>query len=237
LKYKAINSNLKCGCGEWVSKPVSLRLRESLKENNLVQVRKDRGGVDRMKFIRSIKEYTTEFFSKYPAVLSGYIIYCYLFISIMRLFYKVKYHGATLTDAYDIFSALPFMWFLAVSLVKVIEYRTKLHQNETKHLQNEKELQMKDTQLKTMHEVVKGLQHQINNPLAIIALLIGKTKKSIKDNQDAIKNVESIELAANTIARALEDFKRSELYGTDHIGSLEGKIAAIPKQELEIEKE
>ncbi len=184
-----------------------------------------------IKFLRSIPEYATEFFARYPAVLSGYIIYCYLFISIMRLFYKVKHQGATLFDAYDIFSALPFMWLLAVSLVKVIEYRTKLHQNETQQLEREKELQMKDTQLKTMHEVVKGLQHQINNPLAIIALLISKTKKSVKDNQDAIKNIESIEHSANSIAQALEDFKRAERYETDHIGLLEGKIAAIPKDQ------
>jgi signal transduction histidine kinase len=149
----------------------------------------------------------------------------------MRLFYKVKHQGATLSDAYDIFSALPFMWFLAVSLVKVIEYRTKLHQNETQQLAHARELQMKETQLKTMHEVVKGLQHQINNPLAIIALLISKTKKSVRDNQDAIKNIESIEHSANSIAHALEDFKRTELYETDHIGSLEGKIAAIPKDQ------
>lgn len=183
-----------------------------------------------IKYLRSILAYTTEFFARYPAVLSGYIIYCYLFISIMRLFYKVKYYGASLYDAYDIFSALPFMWLLAVSLVKVIEYHTKLHQHETQQLAHEKELLMKDTQLKTMHEVVKGLQHQINNPLAIIALLISKTKKSVKDNQDAIKNIESIEHSANSIAQAIEDFKQAELYETDNIGSLEGKIAAIPKE-------
>ncbi len=184
-----------------------------------------------IKFLRSIPEYTTAFFAKYPAVLSGYIIYCYLFISIMRLFYKVKYHGATLYEAYDIFSALPFMWLLAVSLVKVIEYRIKLHQNETRQLVREKELQMKDTQLKTMHEVVKGLQHQINNPLAVIALLVGRTKRLIKDNQDAVKNVEFIEQSANSITKALEDFKRAELYEIDHIGLLEGKIAALPKEQ------
>jgi signal transduction histidine kinase len=184
-----------------------------------------------IKFLRSIPEYATVFFAKYPAVLSGYIIYCYLFISIMRLFYKMKYHGANLSDAYDIFSALPFMWLLAVSLVKVIEYRTKLHQNETQQLARAKELQLKDTQLKTMHEVVKGLQHQINNPLAVIALLINKTKKSVKDNKDAIKNIESIEYSANTIAKAIEDFKRAELYEIDHIGTLEGKIAAISKEQ------
>jgi hypothetical protein len=186
-----------------------------------------------MKYIRSVIKYATEFFSRYPAVLSGYIIYCYLFISIMRLFYKVKYHGATYWDAYDIFSALPFMWFLAVSLVKVIEYRTKLYQSETKQLEHEKELQLKETQLTTMHEVAKGLQHQINNPLAIIALLINKTKRSVKGNQEAIVNIESIENSANSIAKAIEEFSKGERYEVDHIGTLEGKITAIPKRQID----
>ena len=41
----------------------------------------------------------------------------------VRLFIKVKVHGAAPGDIYDIFSALPFMWLLAVSLVKIIEFR------------------------------------------------------------------------------------------------------------------
>jgi hypothetical protein len=186
-----------------------------------------------MKFLRSVIEYATKFFSKYPAVLSGYIIYCYLFISMMRLFYKVKFHNASVSDAYDIFSALPFMWFLALSLVKVIEFRTKLHQSETQQLAREKELQMKETQLITMHEVAKGLQHKINNPLAIIMLLINKTKKSVKGNQEAITNIESIENSAQSIAMAIEEFSRAERYEIDNIGALEGKIASVPKEQIE----
>ena len=38
--------------------------------------------------IRSIKEFS----AKYPAVLSGYIIYSYLFITLMHFFIKAKSH-------------------------------------------------------------------------------------------------------------------------------------------------
>ena len=175
--------------------------------------------------------YLKNFFTRYPAVLSGYIIYCYLFISIMRLFYKAKYGTASFSDAYDIFSALPFMWFLAVSLVKVIEYRTKLHQSETNEMARSKELHVKEAQLTTMHEVVKGLQHKINNPLAIINLLISKTKKSIKENKEAENNIDMIENATNSIARALEEFSKAEQYAIEHIGMLEGNITTVKKIE------
>ena len=184
-----------------------------------------------IKFLRSIPEYVKAFFAKYPAVLSGYIIYCYLFISIMRLFYRVKHKGASLDEIYDIFSALPFMWLLAVCLVKIIEYRTKLHENHSQQLARDKELQMKDTQLKTMHEVVKALQHKINNPLAVITLLVGRTKKLVTDNKEVIKNIEFIEQSTNSITKALEEFKRAEFYHSDDIGQLEGKIASIPKEQ------
>lgn len=180
-------------------------------------------------YFKKLLNYFVEFFARYPAILSGFIIYCYLSIAIVRLFYKVKFGHATLSDAYDIFSALPFMWFLAVSLVKVIEFRTKLHESETQQLARGRELQLKEAQLTTMHEVVKGLQHQINNPLAIIALLITKAKKSIKENHEAIGAIESIEHSANKIAKALEDFARAQQYEVNHIGPLEGKITTIPQ--------
>ena len=94
-----------------------------------------------MKQLRTMIESGTKFFAQYPAVLSGYIIYIYLFVSILRLFIKVKYYGAGLSEVYDIFSALPFMWLLSVSLVKIIDYRSKLHDSETRRLRSEMELQ------------------------------------------------------------------------------------------------
>jgi hypothetical protein len=185
-----------------------------------------------MRHVKNIIGYGTKFFAQYPAVLSGYIIYSYLFISMVRLFIRARYHGADLSDAYDIFSALPFMWFLAVSLVKVIDFRSKLYDSETRRMISEKELQTKITQLTTMHEVVKGLQHQVNNPLAIISLSIGQTKRSVGDNPAAITRIESIENAANQISFALQKFSEAERYEYEHVDEVVGTIASIPREFL-----
>ena len=181
-----------------------------------------------MNYIRAMIGYGTKFFAQYPALLSGYIIYSYLFISMVRLFIKARYFGATLSDAYDIFSALPFMWFLAVALVKVIDYRSKFHDSETRRMNSEIELQTKVTQLNTMHEVVKGLQHQVNNPLAIISLAIGQTKRSVGNNPMVIARIESIEHAANQITSALQKFSESGRYESERIDDVVGSIATIP---------
>ncbi|HLP16881.1 MAG TPA: HAMP domain-containing sensor histidine kinase [Bacteroidota bacterium] len=98
---------------------------------------------------------------KYPAVISGYIIYIYLFMTIIRFYLMAKHTQVDVWDAIEIFDALPFMWLLALTLVKVIEIRTKLSESETQRALKERELQIRETQLKTMHE--------LKNPFAAIS--------------------------------------------------------------------
>jgi signal transduction histidine kinase len=174
-----------------------------------------------MKYFHTLRGYGINFVAQYPAVLSGCIIYSYLFVSMVRLFIKVKVHGATPGDIYDIFSALPFMWLLAVSLVKIIEFRTKLHNQE-------KELQVKNIQLTTMHEVVKGVQHQVNNPLAIISLSVDQTKRAVEHDPALLKKIESIANAANQITSALQKFSEAEHYEYENVDRKVGPIASIP---------
>lgn len=176
-----------------------------------------------MSAFRNLYLRTKNFFVQNPALVSGYIIYSYLFISIIRLFLKVKQSGATLSDAYDIFSALPFMWLLAVSLVKVIEFRSLVHIKD-------EVLQIQNTQIRTMHEVVKGLQHQVNNPLAIISLSIGRIKKIVGSNPIAKTKVENIEIATQQIIAALQKFSEAEQYESQHIDKVVGTIASLPKK-------
>jgi hypothetical protein len=180
-------------------------------------------GAGMMSACRNLYLRVKNFFVQNPALVSGYIIYSYLFISIIRLFLKVKQSGATLSDAYDIFSALPFMWLLAVSLVKVIEFRSQVHIKD-------EVLQIQNTQLRTMHEVVKGLQHQVNNPLAIISLSIGRIKKIAGNNPIAKTKIENIEIATQQISDALQKFSEAEHYESQHIDTVVGTIASLPKE-------
>ncbi len=178
-----------------------------------------------MKFLRSAIRSCKDFCAAYPAMLSGYIIYAYLFVAIIRLFLKVKFGGATVSDAYDIFSALPFMWLLAVTLVKVIEFRTKLHQMQTESLRNQQELHLKETQLHTMKEVVKGLQHRINNPLAVIFLYLSKLKGKFVHDADTSDELEKIGIASSRISNALVQFSEAQNYKVEYVGHVVGTMA------------
>lgn len=170
-----------------------------------------------------------EFFTKFPAVLSGYIIYGYLFLSIIRLFLKVKYGHATLSDAYDIFSALPFMWLLAVAMVKIIDVRTKLHESQTQMMRDRERLHMNETQLNTLKEVVKGLQHHVNNPLAVIFLVVGRLKRRFAEAPAELNDLDQIDLASKKISTALADFSSARKYEVEYVEEHVGTIAVPPK--------
>jgi hypothetical protein len=183
-----------------------------------------------MKPIKKIYEEAKKYFIKYPAVLSGFFIYSYLLFCIVQFFVKVKFlsiHSSFyLESAIDSFDAFPFMWLLSVALVKVIDVRTKLYESEEQRLIAEREMQLQQTQLKTMHEVTRGIQHQINNPLSIIMLTLGSAHKAAAGNPKLIRKLDTIDDEINRIIAALSDFSKVSTYTVESVDSHVGDIAS-----------
>src|SRR5512146_2656106 len=95
------------------------------------------------------------FFVRYPAVLSGYIIYLYFLFETLDFYRNVK-EKAPHANSFQNFDALIWMWLLAWTLVKVIEYRTKLQDHLKRELENKQALELQKTQISTMHEVIRA---------------------------------------------------------------------------------
>lgn len=175
-----------------------------------------------LKVIKSLKDFSTT----YPAVLSGYVMYSYLFITIMRFFLKAKARELTMYEIYEVFDALPFLWLLSSALVSIIDTRTKLHNAEKEKLLSLQELEIKQTQLNTMVEVSKGFQHRINNPLAIISLSLGRMKRAAVNYKGLLESLETIEDSANHIKQAVIDFSNAEKYEVQNVGRVVGLMAS-----------
>jgi signal transduction histidine kinase len=126
----------------------------------------------------------------------------------------------------DSFDAFPFMWLLSVVLVKIIEIRTRLHESEEQRILAEQEMQLRQTQLKTLHEIARGIQHHINNPLSVIVLSIGKAQKEAEENQKMTRHLRIIEDEVNRIIAALSDFSKVNTYAVESIDPHIGDMAA-----------
>jgi len=152
-----------------------------------------------------------DFVLRYPAILASYFIYGYYFISTMDFYIKFKNKHFGASDALKHFDTLLWMWVLAYALVKVIELRERLHRKEREMLEKQHDLELKETQIQTLHEVIMTLKHEINNPLAIILGYTRLLKKHVTD-QELLKKVGEIETASHRINHALKEFSAAQVY-------------------------
>jgi hypothetical protein len=181
-----------------------------------------------MKSIKKMYEKMKAFCIAYPAFVSGFFIYSYLFFCILEYFFKLKssslFHSLVVTNIVESFDAFPFMWLLSVALVKVIDVRTKLHKSEEQRIFAEREIQLHQSQLKTLQEVTRGVQHHVNNPIAIISLALVPARKAAAKNQKVLHQLGVIDKAVKKMSTALEDFSKIREYTVESGGPIVGDI-------------
>ncbi len=161
------------------------------------------------KFFNSVRDFVL----RYPAILASYFIYSYYFISTMDFYIKFKNRHFGATDTLQHFDTLLWMWILSYALVKVIELRERLHKREKELLEQQHNIQLKETQIQTLHEVIMTLKHEINNPLAIILGYTRLLKKQVTE-PESLKKIDEIEVASKRINHALKEFSTAQVYET-----------------------
>ncbi|MEX2117415.1 MAG: histidine kinase dimerization/phospho-acceptor domain-containing protein [Bacteroidota bacterium] len=167
------------------------------------------------RFLTLLFEPLVKFFVRFPAVLSGYIIYIYFLLATLDYYQDVKENAPGQFFGYfQNFDALIWMWLLAWALVKIIEYRSEMQEHLKKEMVQRQELQVKQTQINTMHEVIRALQHDINNPLTIILAYLRRAEKAAGKNEEILKNLAEVKTGAERIAKSLSDFAKARAYTT-----------------------
>ena len=163
--------------------------------------------------VKKLFTFIKEFVTRYPAVLASYFIYGYYFISTLDFYiaFKKKHLGASETLSH--FDTLLWMWVLAWALVRVIELREELSTKEKESLTHQHTIQLKETQLRTLNEVVTTLKHQINNPLAIIFGYVRLAQRKSTD-PEVTKKLGEIEVAAQRINSSIKEFSLVRVYQT-----------------------
>jgi signal transduction histidine kinase len=180
-----------------------------------------------MQTVKHLYKSAKDLATRYPAFLSGLIIYSYLLSTIIHYLVRTKFAVPTFYDVFQTFDALPFMWLLSVALVRIMDVRAKLYQSETERMLAQKRFELKQTQLNTLHEVVKSLQHHINNPLAIISLTVGTARKLAKEDTDLIRQIDAIDESTQRIVRSMKEFFEAQSYETERVDAFIGSMTAL----------
>ncbi len=179
-------------------------------------------------FVSGLYRNARDFCIRYPALLSGYMIYGYLFVSTMKFFLDAKKSTLSAFDIFQHFDSLLWMWLLSLALVKIINIRTRLHGQETAQLVREQELEVRQMQLNTLLQIVRGLQHEVNNPLTIILMTVGKLERRSINAEELRESLKTIRKATERISDTLKAFTSAKQYEVSE--SPVGHIAKPPEQ-------
>jgi len=182
-----------------------------------------------MSVFKNIKNKARDFFVAYPAVLSGYLIYMYFFFTTLEFYDNFRTQTLDSFDIFNSFDALLWMWLLSYALVKVIQFREKAHRNEQLANDREKELEKHRSQMDTMHQVTRALQHQINNPLTIVYAYAQKMLRKEGLDEDTEKAMMEIKTGAERISSALKEYSEAKSYAT--VDTPVGKMATPGNEE------
>ena len=96
-----------------------------------------------------------------------------------------------------------------------------LYKREKELLEQQHNIQLKETKIQTLREVIMTLKHEINNPLAIILGYTRLLKRQVSE-PESVKNIEEIEIASQRINHALKEFSAAQVYGVSEspVGNL-----------------
>jgi hypothetical protein len=133
------------------------------------------------------------------------------FISIVRMIIKAKQGTLGVEDLYNVYSALPFMWLLAMSIVTIVHERSRLRELENELTREQQQRRITELQLATLKEAEKVLQHKINNPLAVIALSISRLKRASQRDHVFVEETNDTEYASQKIDTVLTDFRGTQV--------------------------
>jgi signal transduction histidine kinase len=86
-----------------------------------------------------------------------------------------------------------------------------------------RELEVKKTQLLTAQEMIRSLQHEINNPLTIIFLHLQRALRDVASRPKALENLMRVKEGAERIATTLREFSNAQ--GIQTVESPVGKMA------------
>jgi signal transduction histidine kinase len=160
----------------------------------------------------SLIERIGNFLVRFPALVAGIIIYAYFLLTTLDFYQKAKNSALNALESVKHFDTLLWMWLLAWVLIKILHYRTRLHEQEQLRLQYEQRLQVREAQLKSFSEIVRKLQHDLNNPLTILLAYLRRAERGARDHPEVLRSITEARESADRIFQTLSTFSNLRAY-------------------------
>jgi uncharacterized membrane protein len=140
-----------------------------------------------------------------PSFIVWLAFLLFMGITVVNAFYDVHIQRFDFFTWFFKVESLLFFFILSFIFQRLVQMNQDLHEEELKRLDVEQKWQLKEKELSTLHEVTRGFQHSIANPLAIIMMVSQAARRRGKGKlpEEDLKRWEQCELAAKKISEVL----------------------------------
>ncbi len=160
-----------------------------------------------------------------PSFIVWVAFLLFMGITIVNIFYDVQIQRFDFFTWFFKVESLLFFFILSFIFQRLVLMNQLVHNEEIKRLEAEQRWQLREKELTTLHEVTRGLQHNIANPLAIIMMLSQAARRHQGGSIEDAKRWEQCEIAAKKISEVLTRVQSITDYETEDTPA--GKLARM----------
>ncbi len=164
-----------------------------------------------------------------PSFIVWVAFLLFMGITIVNIFYDIQIQRFDFFTWFFKVESLLFFFILSFIFQRLVMMNQIVHDEEIKRLEAEQRWQLKEKELTTLHEVTRGLQHNIANPLAIILMLSQAARRHKGGSAEDVKRWEQCEIAAKKISEVLTRVQSMTDYETEDTPA--GKLARMDSED------
>lgn len=152
------------------------------------------------------KESSLQLIQRYPVVISGFFMLTFYVIATVNFVHQMRSATPDVFDYVFQFGGLFLIGVFGFMFIRMMRLQEELRHEISVSLERKRELDNRETQLRTLREVTLTFQDEINNPLAIISAHCSKLSRRLKDQKDSQLDLEKIQESVKRISDRLSRY-------------------------------
>lgn len=143
---------------------------------------------------------------RYPAILTGCLIYVYYLFVTLDFYKNFKDAHFSSSEFLTHFDALFWMWLLAFALVKILAYREKNHLHEKLLFIQEQQASEAEWKCKRYHSLALELNREVSEPIATASRCVRSVRHQSRNGSAITSKLEAIDVQLSRVIRGLGGF-------------------------------
>ncbi len=149
---------------------------------------------------------------QYPVLFAGFFMLAFYVLATINFIHQMRAAAPDIFDYVFQFGGLVLIGVFGFMFIRMMGLQDELRHEVAVSHERKRELENRETQLRTLREVTLTLQDEINNPLAIISAHCVKLARQLSNERELRADLETIREAVKRIDNRLSHYSQLTEY-------------------------